>query len=455
MDKQNKSNVQLFQEMEKHKESTSDITVTDIDEMTRNTSDENMTMLLKYYEEKTGKDFFADANKKIGVEEEIADAERAESDVKIEGEELEVDSQTTEKIKEEEEKKGEALTPNERLAIILKAQYLANLERYTQNVLIAQNAQIANNSFAMEDRINTRVILERKYGESRAVAYQNVTGESLLKDPEIKEAIEKCEKTLIAGNKTINQNAKRDIARVNELQEKINEFEDKIAELSTKALDMDEADFNIEMENLSKELNDARLELNGLTPDAADLERDLEIEEKNNQFEDKTLGYKSTVPHHELVANDAKAIHKKGSKKDDIVEEIKKDRLDDTQTDIHVTSETLDDSDKMIDEIENDEDARNVFAALSKIDNSISVAEFEEIKVQTGNDVSNNEIKADQEKLQDENGKEFKEEVSGLNQESRIVLAKSILREHVDRLRKGVKQMEAKEQQMQKADEAR
>ena len=86
-------------------------------------------------------------------------------------------------IEKEEEEKKRPLTENERLAILLKAQFLANLERYTSNVLKAQNAQIARNSFAMEDKINTRVVLERAYGDSRAVEYLNVTGKSLMEDP--------------------------------------------------------------------------------------------------------------------------------------------------------------------------------------------------------------------------------------------------------------------------------
>ena len=73
--------------------------------MTRNTSDENMSMLLDYYEEKTGKDFFSDTNeeftKKENIEEEINKAEIEEANSKVAGEnDLVVDQ----KVKAEIEK---------------------------------------------------------------------------------------------------------------------------------------------------------------------------------------------------------------------------------------------------------------------------------------------------------------------------------------------------------------
>lgn len=437
-----KSNENLYNELKKRKKDNNLITASDIDEMTRNTSDENMSMLLDYYEEKTGKDFFSDTNeeftKKENIEEEINKAEIEETDSKVAGEnDLVVDQKVKEEIEKEEEEKKRPLTENERLAILLKAQFLANLERYTSNVLKAQNAQIARNSFAMEDKINTRVVLERAYGDSRAVAYQNVTGKSLMEDPEVKEAVKDCESKLITGNKVINQNMEKDIARVNELEERIRYIKDKISELSAKANQKDNNEFELEMENLSKELNDAELELRGLTPDAVDLERDLEIENRNNEFEDRRdLGYyNSTVPHHELAENDARKMEDGYSNKDEIVEEFEKENIEDSKTEIYYTSETLDNIEKLIDNATNMGDIENIYLALQQIDNSISIDEFEDIQKDTGVKASNEEVKSDRQENDMQSEKEFSDEVGASAQDRRVVAAKDCLREHVNELR--------------------
>lgn len=437
-----KSNENLYNELKKRKKDNNLITASDIDEMTRNTSDENMSMLLDYYEEKTGKDFFSDTNeeftKKENIEEEINKAEIEETDSKVAGEnDLVVDQKVKEEIEKEEEEKKRTLTENERLAILLKAQFLANLERYTSNVLKAQNAQIARNSFAMEDKINTRVVLERAYGDSRAVAYQNVTGKSLMEDPEVKEAVKDCESKLITGNKVINQNMEKDIARVNELEERIRYIKDKISELSAKANQKDNNEFELEMENLSKELNDAELELRGLTPDAVDLERDLEIENRNNEFEDRRdLGYhNSTVPHHELAKKDAREMKDGYSNKDEIVEEFEEKNIADSKTEIYYTSETLDNIEKLIDNATNMGDIENIYLALQQIDNSISIDEFEDIQKDTGVKASNEEVKSDRQENDMQSEKEFSDEVGASAQDRRVVAAKDCLREHVNELR--------------------
>lgn len=437
-----KSNENLYNELKKRKKDNNLITASDIDEMTRNTSDENMSMLLDYYEEKTGKDFFSDTNeeftKKENIEEEINKAEIEETDSKVAGEnDLVVDQKVKEEIEKEEEEKKRPLTENERLAILLKAQFLANLERYTSNVLKAQNAQIARNSFAMEDKINTRVVLERAYGDSRAVAYQNVTGKSLMEDPEVKEAVKDCESKLITGNKVINQNMEKDIARVNELEERIRYIKDKISELSAKANQKDNNEFELEMENLSKELNDAELELRGLTPDAVDLERDLEIENRNNEFEDRRdLGYyNSTVPHHELAEKDAREMKDGYSNKDEMVEEFEKENIEDSKTEIYYTSETLDNIEKLIDNATNMGDIENIYLALQQIDNSISIDEFEDIQKDTGVKASNEEVKSDRQENDMQSEKEFSDEVGASAQDRRVVAAKDCLREHVNELR--------------------
>lgn len=437
-----KSNENLYNELKKRKKDNNLITASDIDEMTRNTSDENMSMLLDYYEEKTGKDFFSDTNeeftKKENIEEEINKAEIEEANSKVAGEnDLVVDQKVKAEIEKEEEEKKRPLTENERLAILLKAQFLANLERYTSNVLKAQNAQIARNSFAMEDKINTRVVLERAYGDSRAVAYQNVTGKSLMEDPEVKEAVKDCESKLITGNKVINQNMEKDIARVNELEERIRYIKDKISELSAKANQKDNNEFELEMENLSKELNDAELELRGLTPDAVDLERDLEIENRNNEFEDRRdLGYyNSTVPHYELVENDAREMKDGYSNKDEIVEEFEKENIEDSKTEIYYTSETLDNIEKLIDNATNMGDIENIYLALQQIDNSISIDEFEDIQKDTGVKASNEEVKSDRQENDMQSEKEFSDEVGASAQDRRVVAAKDCLREHVNELR--------------------
>lgn len=437
-----KSNENLYNELKKRKKDNNLITASDIDEMTRNTSDENMSMLLDYYEEKTGKDFFSDTNeeftKKENIEEEINKAEIEETDSKVAGEnDLVVDQKVKAEIEKEEEEKKRPLTENERLAILLKAQFLANLERYTSNVLKAQNAQIARNSFAMEDKINTRVVLERAYGDSRAVAYQNVTGKSLMEDPEVKEAVKDCESKLITGNKVINQNMEKDIARVNELEERIRYIKDKISELSAKANQKDNNEFELEMENLSKELNDAELELRGLTPDAVDLERDLEIENRNNEFEDRRdLGYyNSTVPHHELAEKDAREMKDGYSNKDEMVEEFEKENIEDSKTEIYYTSETLDNIEKLIDNATNMGDIENIYLALQQIDNSISIDEFEDIQKDTGVKASNEEVKSDRQENDMQSEKEFSDEVGASAQDRRVVAAKDCLREHVNELR--------------------
>lgn len=437
-----KSNENLYNELKKRKKDNNLITASDIDEMTRNTSDENMSMLLDYYEEKTGKDFFSDTNeeftKKENIEEEINKAEIEETDSKVAGEnDLVVDQKVKAEIEKEEEEKKRPLTENERLAILLKAQFLANLERYTSNVLKAQNAQIARNSFAMEDKINTRVVLERAYGDSRAVAYQNVTGKSLMEDPEVKEAVKDCESKLITGNKVINQNMEKDIARVNELEERIRYIKDKISELSAKANQKDNNEFELEMENLSKELNDAELELRGLTPDAVDLERDLEIENRNNEFEDRRdLGYhNSTVPHYELVEEDAREMKDGYSNKDEMVEEFEKENIEDSKTEIYYTSETLDNIEKLIDNATNMGDIENIYLALQQIDNSISIDEFEDIQKDTGVKASNEEVKSDRQENDMQSEKEFSDEVGASAQDRRVVAAKDCLREHVNELR--------------------
>lgn len=437
-----KSNENLYNKLKKRKKDNNLITASDIDEMTRNTSDENMSMLLDYYEEKTGKDFFSDTNeeftKKENIEEEINKAEIEETDSKVAGEnDLVVDQKVKAEIEKEEEEKKRPLTENERLAILLKAQFLANLERYTSNVLKAQNAQIARNSFAMEDKINTRVVLERAYGDSRAVAYQNVTGKSLMEDPEVKEAVKDCESKLITGNKVINQNMEKDIARVNELEERIRYIKDKISELSAKANQKDNNEFELEMENLSKELNDAELELRGLTPDAVDLERDLEIENRNNEFEDRRdLGYyNSTVPHYELVEKDAREMEDGYSNKDEIVEEFEKENIEDSKTEIYYTSETLDNIEKLIDNATNMGDIENIYLALQQIDNSISIDEFEDIQKDTGVKASNEEVKSDRQENDMQSEKEFSDEVGASAQDRRVVAAKDCLREHVNELR--------------------
>ena len=437
-----KSNENLYNELKKRKKDNNLITASDIDEMTRNTSDENMSMLLDYYEEKTGKDFFSDTNeeftKKENIEEEINKAEIEETDSKVAGEnDLVVDQKVKAEIEKEEEEKKRPLTENERLAILLKAQFLANLERYTSNVLKAQNAQIARNSFAMEDKINTRVVLERAYGDSRAVAYQNVTGKSLMEDPEVKEAVKDCESKLITGNKVINQNMEKDIARVNELEERIRYIKDKISELSAKANQKDNNEFELEMENLSKELNDAELELRGLTPDAVDLERDLEIENRNNEFEDRRdLGYhNSTVPHYELAEEDAREMKDGYSNKDEIVEEFEKENIEDSKTEIYYTSETLDNIEKLIDNATNMGDIENIYLALQQIDNSISIDEFEDIQKDTGVKASNEEVKSDRQENDMQSEKEFSDEVGASAQDRRVVAAKDCLREHVNELR--------------------
>lgn len=437
-----KSNENLYNELKKRKKDNNLITASDIDEMTRNTSDENMSMLLDYYEEKTGKDFFSDTNeeftKKENIEEEINKAEIEETDSKVAGEnDLVVDQKVKAEIEKEEEEKKRPLTENERLAILLKAQFLANLERYTSNVLKAQNAQIARNSFAMEDKINTRVVLERAYGDSRAVAYQNVTGKSLMEDPEVKEAVKDCESKLITGNKVINQNMEKDIARVNELEERIRYIKDKISELSAKANQKDNNEFELEMENLSKELNDAELELRGLTPDAVDLERDLEIENRNNEFEDRRdLGYhNSTVPHYELAEEDAREMKDGYSNKDEMVEEFEKENIEDSKTEIYYTSETLDNIEKLIDNATNMGDIENIYLALQQIDNSISIDEFEDIQKDTGVKASNEEVKSDRQENDMQSEKEFSDEVGASAQDRRVVAAKDCLREHVNELR--------------------
>lgn len=437
-----KSNENLYNELKKRKKDNNLITASDIDEMTRNTSDENMSMLLDYYEEKTGKDFFSDTNeeftKKENIEEEINKAEIEETDSKVAGEnDLVVDQKVKAEIEKEEEEKKRPLTENERLAILLKAQFLANLERYTSNVLKAQNAQIARNSFAMEDKINTRVVLERAYGDSRAVAYQNVTGKSLMEDPEVKEAVKDCESKLITGNKVINQNMEKDIARVNELEERIRYIKDKISELSAKANQKDNNEFELEMENLSKELNDAELELRGLTPDAVDLERDLEIENRNNEFEDRRdLGYhNSTVPHQELAEEDAREMKDGYSNKDEMVEEFEKENIEDSKTEIYYTSETLDNIEKLIDNATNMGDIENIYLALQQIDNSISIDEFEDIQKDTGVKASNEEVKSDRQENDMQSEKEFSDEVGASAQDRRVVAAKDCLREHVNELR--------------------
>lgn len=437
-----KSNENLYNELKKRKKDNNLITASDIDEMTRNTSDENMSMLLDYYEEKTGKDFFSDTNeeftKKENIEEEINKAEIEETDSKVAGEnDLVVDQKVKEEIEKEEEEKKRPLTENERLAILLKAQFLANLERYTSNVLKAQNAQIARNSFAMEDKINTRVVLERAYGDSRAVAYQNVTGKSLMEDPEVKEAVKDCESKLITGNKVINQNMEKDIARVNELEERIRYIKDKISELSAKANQKDNNEFELEMENLSKELNDAELELRGLTPDAVDLERDLEIENRNNEFEDRRdLGYyNSTVPHHESAGKGAREMKDGYSNKDEMVEEFEKENIEDSKTEIYYTSETLDNIEKLIDNATNMGDIKNIYLALQQIDNSISIDEFEDIQKDTGVKASNEEVKSDRQENDMQSEKEFSDEVGASAQDRRVVAAKDCLREHVNELR--------------------
>lgn len=437
-----KSNENLYNELKKRKKDNNLITASDIDEMTRNTSDENMSMLLDYYEEKTGKDFFSDTNeeftKKENIEEEINKAEIEEANSKVAGEnDLVVDQKVKAEIEKEEEEKKRPLTENERLAILLKAQFLANLERYTSNVLKAQNAQIARNSFAMEDKINTRVVLERAYGDSRAVAYQNVTGKSLMEDPEVKEAVKDCESKLITGNKVINQNMEKDIARVNELEERIRYIKDKISELSAKANQKDNNEFELEMENLSKELNDAELELRGLTPDAVDLERDLEIENRNNEFEDRRdLGYhNSTVPHQELAENDAREMEDGYSNKDEIVEEFEKENIEDSKTEIYYTSETLDNIEKLIDNATSMGDIENIYLALQQIDNSISIDEFEDIQKDTGVKASNEEVKSDRQENDMQSEKEFSDEVGASAQDRRVVAAKDCLREHVNELR--------------------
>lgn len=437
-----KSNENLYNELKKRKKDNNLITASDIDEMTRNTSDENMSMLLDYYEEKTGKDFFSDTNeeftKKENIEEEINKAEIEETDSKVAGEnDLVVDQKVKEEIEKEEEEKKRPLTENERLAILLKAQFLANLERYTSNVLKAQNAQIARNSFAMEDKINTRVVLERAYGDSRAVAYQNVTGKSLMEDPEVKEAVKDCESKLITGNKVINQNMEKDIARVNELEERIRYIKDKISELSAKANQKDNNEFELEMENLSKELNDAELELRGLTPDAVDLERDLEIENRNNEFEDRRdLGYhNSTVPHHESAEKNAREMEDGYSNKDEIVEEFEKKNIEDSKTEIYYTSETLDNIEKLIDNATSMGDIENIYLALQQIDNSISIDEFEDIQKDTGVKASNEEVKSDRQENDMQSEKEFSDEVGASAQDRRVVAAKDCLREHVNELR--------------------
>lgn len=437
-----KSNENLYNELKKRKKDNNLITASDIDEMTRNTSDENMSMLLDYYEEKTGKDFFSDTNeeftKKENIEEEINKAEIEETDSKVAGEnDLVVEQKVKAEIEKEEEEKKRPLTENERLAILLKAQFLANLERYTSNVLKAQNAQIARNSFAMEDKINTRVVLERAYGDSRAVAYQNVTGKSLMEDPEVKEAVKDCESKLITGNKVINQNMEKDIARVNELEERIRYIKDKISELSAKANQKDNNEFELEMENLSKELNDAELELRGLTPDAVDLERDLEIENRNNEFEDRRdLGYhNSTVPHQELAEEDAREMKDGYSNKDEMVEEFEKENIEDSKTEIYYTSETLDNIEKLIDNATNMGDIENIYLALQQIDNSISIDEFEDIQKDTGVKASNEEVKSDRQENDMQSEKEFSDEVGASAQDRRVVAAKDCLREHVNELR--------------------
>lgn len=437
-----KSNENLYNELKKRKKDNNLITASDIDEMTRNTSDENMSMLLDYYEEKTGKDFFSDTNeeftKKENIEEEINKAEIEEANSKVAGEnDLVVDQKVKAEIEKEEEEKKRPLTENERLAILLKAQFLANLERYTSNVLKAQNAQIARNSFAMEDKINTRVVLERAYGDSRAVAYQNVTGKSLMEDPEVKEAVKDCESKLITGNKVINQNMEKDIARVNELEERIRYIKDKISELSAKANQKDNNEFELEMENLSKELNDAELELRGLTPDAVDLERDLEIENRNNEFEDRRdLGYhNSTVPHYELAEEDAREMKDGYSNKDEMVEEFEKENIEDSKTEIYYTSETLDNIEKLIDNATNMGDIENIYLALQQIDNSISIDEFEDIQKDTGVKASNEEVKSDRQENDMQSEKEFSDEVGASAQDRRVVAAKDCLREHVNELR--------------------
>ncbi len=452
-----KSNENLYNELKKRKKDNNLITASDIDEMTRNTSDENMSMLLDYYEEKTGKDFFSDTNeeftKKENIEEEINKAEIEETDSKVAGEnDLVVDQKVKEEIEKEEEEKKRPLTENERLAILLKAQFLANLERYTSNVLKAQNAQIARNSFAMEDKINTRVVLERAYGDSRAVAYQNVTGKSLMEDPEVKEAVKDCESKLIIGNKVINQNMEKDIARVNELEERIRYIKDKISELSAKANQKDNNEFELEMENLSKELNDAELELRGLTPDAVDLERDLEIENRNNEFEDRRdLGYyNSTVPHHELAEKDAREMKDGYSNKDEMVEEFEEKNIEDSKTEIYYTSETLDNIEKLIDNATNMGDIENIYLALQQIDNSISIDEFEDIQKDTGVKASNEEVKSDRQENDMQSEKEFSDEVGASAQDRRVVAAKDCLREHVNELRGrlNIQKEQTKEQEL-------
>ena len=437
-----KSNENLYNELEKRKKDKELITASDVDEMTRNTSDENMSMLLKYYEEKTGKDFFSDTNeeftKKENIEEEINKAEIEEANSKVAGEnDLVVDQKVKAEIEKEEEEKKRPLTENERLAILLKAQFLANIERYTSNVLKAQDAQIARNSFAMEDKINTRVVLERAYGDSRAVAYRNVTGKELTDDPEVKEAIKECESKLITGNKVINKNMEEDILRANELKERINYLKDKISDLSAKANDKDSKDFEIEMENLSKELNDAELELRGLNPDTVDLERNLEQENRNNEFEDRRdLGYhNSTVPHHELAENGAREMKDGYSNKDEIVEEFEKENIEDSKTEIYYTSETLDNIEKLIDNATSMGDIENIYLALQQIDNSISIDEFEDIQKDTGVKASNEEVKSDRQENDMQSEKEFSDEVGASAQDRRVVAAKDCLREHVNELR--------------------
>lgn len=436
-----KSNKDLYDEMEKKRQNKEIITATDIDEMTRNSSDENMEMLLKYYEEKTGKDFFSDTNeqfsKKENIQEEINKAEEKEASVKVAGEDLGIDEQVQSEIEKEEEEKNRPLTENERLAILLKAQFLANLERYTANVLKAQNAQIAEHSFAMEDKINTRVVLERAYGDSRAVAYKNVTGESLMNDPQVKEAVESCQRKLVDGNKVINRNMEKDIAQVKELEDKIQYLKEKISELSANANSIDNNDFELQIEHLSKELNDTELELRALNPDDVDLKRNLEIEERNNEFEDRiTLGYKnSIVPSHELASRDAREMKDGSSNKDEIVEDLKEENYKDNMNTTNYTVQSLDNIEKLLDNATTDSDIENIYLALQSIDNSISIEEFKDIQEDTGVKASNSEIKEDRQKTSVDEEKEFNDEVASSAQDRKIIAAKDCLREHLGELR--------------------
>lgn len=212
---------------------------------------------------------------------------------------LGMDEETKREVKkdleEKREKEPQELTEENLRAIVLKAMYKTNMEKYYNyklNLQEGRKGQLERGDISVNEKQGTELLLYERYLKRLDERYMGLTGKSVIReDKEIKEFEEKLAIRSAKNEEYILKENDKDIEEVRRVYEERNDIATDIAVLSSKAQNMSPEKFKEEMDALQKDYLEVSAKLHNLRPNPFELQQSIDARNKEEEGRERETGY--------------------------------------------------------------------------------------------------------------------------------------------------------------------